>query len=306
MAIKVVRQLYINIREKFKKLALNWNGINSVIRLENKQVPPEIIDSWTPSSYRSKSPDWSEMGAGYNSQGKWVPGLKGDKIEMNQPIPDKIKKTINKEFENIENEVNQDIPEESDLIHTLGNENYIRDAIIDLNNISHEYIGKPDGLEKPILNEKGREISTDLKSLKLESKNKDLQKMFNEDNGIKSYDMLSKNPDDVYNNQQLLNYPYQTSGVNISNNEVKDTDILTFNVNKNYALNESEIIKYQDIEEIENVLNKIETCLSRRNNWFDSFGRCQLTCQVNCQHTCQISCQRCNRKQCHDQKCGMH
>lgn len=306
MAIKIVRQFYVNFREKIKKLARKWNGINSVIRLENKSVPPEIIDNWTPSSYRSKSPDWSEMGAGYNSQGKWVEGYKGQAILMNQKIPDKIKKTNNKDYTGEENEVNQNVNEESTIIHTLGNENYIRNSIIQLNDVSHKFIGQSEGLEKVVIKEKGREISTDLSKLKLESKNIDLQQKFDKDNGVKAYNQLEKNPDDIYNNQQLLKYPYQTSALNVKNEEVKESDVLTYNINKNYALDESEIVKYEDIEEIDNVLNKIETCLSRRNNWFDSFGRCQLTCQVNCQHTCQISCQACNRKQCHDQKCGMH
>lgn len=282
MALKIVRNLYVAIRNQFYKLARRWNGINSVIQLNGG------------------SPSWKKLNKNNAIDGRYVPGRKGPKVEQFATIPIEMRETIDKDYSNEKDEINQQIIEESALMHTLGNENYIRDAIIALNNISQQYIGALVGLVKQEIKEKGKKINISLSSLKLKSKNKDVQELFNKNNGVKKYSQLSSNPND----RNLLSFPYQTSAINISDADIKSTDVLTYNVDKNYKLDESEIVKYNDYEEINSVLTKIDKCLAKRNNWFDGNGRCQLSCQVSCQHSCQLSCQGCNRKQCHNQSCG--
>jgi hypothetical protein len=231
--------------------------------------------------------------------GRWVPGRKGSKIATGDQIPESSRKTITKNYSNTTNEINPTIAEETSRIHTLGNENYIRDAVISLNNMTHSQIGQYEGLTKQSLSERGTKTSTDLASLKLTSNNTDLQELFTADNGVKKFSQLSNNSSDKNGNTSLLSKPYQTSAI-LDNS----SNILTFNVDSNYSLKSDETVKYEDYEEINEVLDRISICLNRRNKWFDSNGRCQLTCQVNCQHTCQISCQGCNTKQCHHQHCG--
>lgn len=282
MAIKIIRSFYTTIRTKFYQMARIWNGINSVIRLNGA------------------SPSWKLANPNNADGGRWVPGWKGSKIQMNEDIPESIRNTKIKDYSGQPNEVYQNISEESNRIHTLGNENNIRDSIISLNDITHQEIGSLEGLTKQPISEKGSKINVNLATLKLSSKNKDLQEIFDKDNGVKKYSQLSNNPND----SNYLKYPYQTSATNITTSGVKSTDVLTYNIDENYKLDKSEIVKYQDYEEINNVLNKIEGCLAKRNNWFDANGRCQITCQVKCQHTCQLSCQGCNRKMCHNQHCG--
>lgn len=101
------------------------------------------------------------------------------------------------------------------------------------------------------------------------------------------------------------------------NNTTKVEDnmqnIYTYNVNYNWSLNNVEqnvrqdnLVKKEDYEQLNRLLNKINSVLKLRDGWFDSNGRCSHSCQVNCQNKCQLSCQACNTKQCHNQKCGTH
>ena len=90
-------------------------------------------------------------------------------------------------------------------------------------------------------------------------------------------------------------------------------NIYTYNVNYNWSLNNIEenvrqdnLVKKEDYEQLNRLLNKINSVLKLRVGWFDSNGRCSHSCQVNCQNKCQLSCQACNTKQCHNQKCGTH
>ena len=90
-------------------------------------------------------------------------------------------------------------------------------------------------------------------------------------------------------------------------------NIYTYNVNYNWSLNNIEenvrqdnLVKKEDYEQLNRLLNKINSVLKLRDGWFDSNGRCSHSCQVNCQNKCQLSCQACNTKQCHNQKCGTH
>lgn len=281
MANKIVRKLYESIRSQFYKFARNWNGVNAVQKLNGQ------------------SPSWSPMGSGYSEQGRWVPGRKGQKIQKGENMPEQLRNLKEVDYSGQSDEVYQGITEESSRIHTLGNENNIRNSVIALNNVTYSSIGQYEGISKQNIAEKGNQINVDLSTVHQSSNNPDVQSLLG-NGGIKKYSQLSNNPND----NNFLNYPYQTSAINVSDNGIKATDVLTYCNGKNYKLDESEIVRYQDYEEIENVLKKIDMCLSKRNIWFDNGGRCQLSCQVKCQHTCQLSCQGCDRKQCHNQHCG--
>lgn len=128
--------------------------------------------------------------------------------------------------------------------------------------------------------------------------------------GVKKYSELKTNPNDVYNGKQLMSNPSETSKTDYEN--IPDTikanqhGVYTFDVNQNWKLNNEDIVRKSDYEQLNTLLKKIENCLKLRDKWFDNNQRCNLNCQVNCQNRCQVSCQRCNTKQCHDQKCGTH
>ena len=107
------------------------------------------------------------------------------------------------------------------------------------------------------------------------------------------------------------------SSINYIDNDSKIEDnqenIYTYNVSKNWSLNNLEenirqdnLVKKEDYEQLNRLLNKINSILKLRDGWFSSNGRCNYSCQVNCQNKCQLSCQACNTKQCHNQKCGTH
>ena len=128
--------------------------------------------------------------------------------------------------------------------------------------------------------------------------------------GIKKYSELKPNPNDVQNGQQLLDNPSKTSEAIYeympNSIEANQKNIYTFDRNKNYSLNNEEVIRKADYQQLEQLLDKMDKCLKLRDGWFDSNDRCIYTCQVACQNRCQVSCQACNTKQCHDQKCGTH
>lgn len=128
--------------------------------------------------------------------------------------------------------------------------------------------------------------------------------------GIKKYSELRNNPNDVYNGKQLLDNPSKTSEpiYEYMPDSIKanQKNVYTFDVNRNYSLNNEEVVKKADYQQLQQLLDKIEKCLKLRDGWFDSNDRCIYTCQVACQNRCQVSCQACNTKQCHDQKCGTH
>ncbi len=128
--------------------------------------------------------------------------------------------------------------------------------------------------------------------------------------GIKKYSELKPNPNDVQNGQQLLDNPAKTSETIYEympdSIEANQKNTFTFDVNRNYSLNNEEVVKKADYQQLEQLLDKMDRCLKLRDGWFDSNDRCIYTCQVACQNRCQVSCQACNTKQCHDQKCGTH
>lgn len=263
MAEYIVRRIYTSIRNKFNDLALRWNGL---LKVWNNDSPIEF-------------------------QGRWVSGNKGSKIQMNDTVPVEYRYTSKKAYSGEPNEVQQDIIEESSLIHTLGNENNIRNSVKELNDKTYDMLGRNEGISKVDLNLIGHKVNTDLSSL-----------------GIKKYSQLSKTSTDVYNGNQLLSNPSETSNVEYEKNsldQVLQKDVLTFYNNENYALNNSEIVKKSDYEQIEKVLERIQMCIDKKSSWF-SGGICSRTCQVSCQNRCQTSCQACNTRQCHDQKCGVH
>lgn len=272
MAVKIQRKFYITLREYYAKLARLWNGVWTVIKNGVNNSPPY--------------------------DGVWVRGNKGNKIRTGDEIPLATRYTKTAEYNSSDSKsLNPTIAEDSYLFHTLGDENDIRNAVSSLNNLSYDYIGKSEGMTKTNIAEKGVATSIDIANITLKSENKDLQEDFNKTKGVVNI----KNIPVAQQTSDTFAYPYQTSALNVDG-----TNVLTYNGNKKYALREDEVVKYDDYDEIDKLLTKIEQCLGRRNNWFDSNGRCQLSCQIMCQHTCQISCQGCNRKQCHDQKCGMH
>ena len=128
--------------------------------------------------------------------------------------------------------------------------------------------------------------------------------------GIKKYSELKPNPNDIQNGQQLLDNPAKTSETIYEympdSIEANQKNTFTFDVNRNYSLNNEEVVKKADYQQLEQLLDKMDRCLKLRDGWFDSNDRCIYTCQVACQNRCQVSCQACNTKQCHDQKCGTH
>jgi hypothetical protein len=75
--------------------------------------------------------------------------------------------------------------------------------------------------------------------------------------------------------------------------------VYTFDVDTPMRLNPEELIRQTDYKQLDDILAKIENCLSLKNDWYDSAGRCQLSCQVACQNNCQINCQGCNTRQHH-------
>lgn len=95
--------------------------------------------------------------------------------------------------------------------------------------------------------------------------------------------------------------------------ETNQGKIYLYDINSDWALNNKEsgvvqdnLIREEDYKQLERILTKIDKVLARKDGWFDESGLCRRGCQVNCQNRCQVSCQRCNRKQCHNQKCGAH
>lgn len=128
--------------------------------------------------------------------------------------------------------------------------------------------------------------------------------------GVKKYSELKNNPNDVYNGNQLLDNPDKTAETVYEymphSIEANQKNVYTFDVNRNWNLNNENLVKKADYQQLQQLLDKIERCLKLRDGWFDSNDRCIYTCQVSCQNRCQVSCQACNTKQCHDQKCGTH
>lgn len=260
---KILRSFYTNLRTKFKDLALRWNAI---LRIWNNTTPVEYEDVW-------------------------IYGWDGIAIRMHDTIPVKYRYKNKKEYSGEKDEVLENIVEESDRIHTLGNENNIRRSIIDLNNKTHNYIGK-DYYNKLNISIIGKPTSIDL-----------------EEKGVKKYNQLTLNPNDIIDGQQMLSNPSETSIVEYEydsvNEKLVQKDILTFDNSSAMVLDNNDIVKKADYDSVNNVLSRIQMCIDKKNSWF-SGGICSRNCQVSCQTRCQISCQACNTKQCHDQKCGTH
>jgi len=110
-------------------------------------------------------------------------------------------------------------------------------------------------------------------------------------------------------------YSYVTQQAIPNKVETNQGEIYLYNINDNWALNNSadnpdvvqdNLIREEDYKQLERILTKIDKVLALKDGWFDENGLCRRGCQVNCQNRCQVSCQRCNRKQCHNQKCGAH
>lgn len=127
--------------------------------------------------------------------------------------------------------------------------------------------------------------------------------------GVKKYSQLTENPNDVYEGQTLLSNPEATADVDY--NDIEDTIlsnqecIYTFDNNSNWKLDNEDVIRKTDYQQLQQILKKIEKTLKLRDGWFKD-DRCDISCQVACQNRCQVACQACNTKQCHDQKCGTH
>lgn len=127
--------------------------------------------------------------------------------------------------------------------------------------------------------------------------------------GVKKYSQLTENPNDVYEGQTLLSNPEATAYVEYD--DIEDTIlsnqkcIYTFDNNSNWKLDNEDVIRKTDYQQLQQILKKIEKTLKLRDNWFKD-DRCDISCQVACQNRCQVACQACNTKQCHDQKCGTH
>lgn len=264
----VNRQVYQDIRDTFKQRAMNWNGVWKV---------------WT-----NQSPDWG---------GRWVYGWKGVKIKMYDTIPESVRDKIQKEYTGLSGEVNQVINEESSKIHTLGNENNIRRAVIQLNNTTDANIGVYIGSEK---------------LPKIEVKTIGTAGNFNPDVNIaNTSDDYTVNK---YNTSYVRDIPANKIVNTTTGQEVPLNAVITKDINQKTQMEGSTnptessqaegIVKKSDYELIRSVLERIKDCLIQKNSWFTYNGICSRSCQINCQNRCQVSCQGCNTKQCHDQNCG--
>jgi hypothetical protein len=133
---------------------------------------------------------------------------------------------------------------------------------------------------------------------------------------IKTYTTAMTNPKDYQHfsefNYDVVEGPYynsekpETYYKNLTELKIYDRDNkMTLN-NTDNGIRQDNIVRKEDLDQIQRVLDKINAVLKLRDGWFDSNGRCNLSCQVQCQHGCQVSCQSCNTHQCHNQKCGTH
>lgn len=347
------RSVYEDMRKKFSRMALNWNGI------------------WK--CWANKSPAW---------EGTHVGGKK-PYIVMNETIPYELRFKKYKDYEGLDNEVDNTISEESSRLHTVGNENNIRKKIGELNKQltthfnANEYANK-ETIEKRVIKSYQIKMSKYDSSHNLIEENicwTDSYQTFNDNDiivvysdadlknyigrysiistsqnpyrrneikwtgeryyvnqiisvnkqpdligeetttnvsalGVKKISELQNNPNDVYQENQLLNNPYKTAFVKYESipNKIEENqkDVYTFDNDTNWKLNRENVVKKSDYQQIQKLLEKMQKCLSLRDKWFDSNDRCVYSCQVACQNTCQISCQLCNTHQCHDQKCGVH
>ena len=113
----------------------------------------------------------------------------------------------------------------------------------------------------------------------------------------------------VINNGKIIGYVeyIHNNAYDLNDNYIGhiSSKILTYDNSTYMLLEHEDIVKKSDYESIQNVLDRIQTCLNSKNTWFSS-GLCSRTCQVSCQRSCQLACQGCNSKQCHNQKCGTH
>ena len=111
-----------------------------------------------------------------------------------------------------------------------------------------------------------------------------------------------------YSDYNRINNPSKMSSTQVSTfenfNGSNQEAVFTKNIDRNYKLNNEDLVREEDINQIRRLLEKIRTLLKRKDNLFDSNGRCNYSCQVSCQKHCQLSCQGCNFSQCHNQHCG--
>ena len=238
--------------------------------------------------WNNQSPDWG---------GRWVGGWKGPAIKMHDTIPESERDRIQKEYTGLSGEVNQVIVEESSKIHTLGNENNIRRAVISLNNVTDANIGVYLGSQK---------------LPKIEINTIGTAGNFNPDVNIaNTSDDYTVNK---YNTSYVRDIPANKVVNTTTGQEIPLNSVITKDINQKTQMagtsdptqsSQAEgIVKKSDYELIRTVLERIKDCLIQKNSWFTYNGICSRSCQINCQNRCQVSCQACNTKQCHDQNCG--
>ena len=124
--------------------------------------------------------------------------------------------------------------------------------------------------------------------------------------GIKTYSQSISSNDYQHFSKFNSTHVENTNYDNLEKLKLYDRSTAKTLNNIENEVRQDNIVRKDDLDQIQRVLDKINSVLKLRDGWFDRNGRCSVNCQIQCQSGCQVNCQNCNTKQCHNQKCGMH
>ncbi len=298
----ISKTLYDNLRSSYTTMSKYWNGI---MRVWNDITNPNM-------PYNQVSGNKTQMGETVPLEYRYPQYKNNDGLMYDENL--NLVTSDGKV-----SEIKTTIDVESEIIHTLGNENNIRQSYKLLNDVVHKYIGTSVGFQKIEINQIGKNITVlNWESNKTYNKNdkvkynNNLYVCISQHTSSSSFDetrftkILKYTSDSSYNNENpYINNSFVEYNTLSDPQSLQQKDVITYDINDIKQINNDNIIKKSDYENITKVLDRIQTCLNKKNSWFDS-KLCARQCQVSCQKTCQLACQGCNTKQCHNQKCGMH
>ena len=164
---------------------------------------------------------------------------------------------------------------ESEIIHTLGNENNVRRNLKNGLEKIYSKISSDETLIPDSCNIIGVETIEDVNNLKKYSQIKDILEQG------KNIDMK------IYSTE--VGYLSEVAQSKKDGCFSKDEYIITYDIDTKRRLLLSDFIKEDNYDYDLQKLNRLKEYVAKKDSWFDMNGYCQRSCQINCQTVAQVS-----------------